>query len=135
MDRRERTQRLDVVLIKTPLHVFDHEASLPDLRVPNHSHLDDDAGTKMSVCPVMARRNGRTYSSRLHSPVVDGFDHWDRRLLRMGLRRMTTLKRHDPKNSLKRKSDWDWPGEGVSGYVGGGCQATTTRPEPAQGKK
>ena len=52
MDRRERTQRLDVVLIKTPLHVFDHEASLPDLRVPNHSHLDDDAGTRVSVVPL-----------------------------------------------------------------------------------
>lgn len=38
-----RTQRLDVVLIETSLHVFDHEAGLPYLRVANHPHFDDDA--------------------------------------------------------------------------------------------
>ena len=40
---KRRTQRLDVILIETPLNVFDHQARLSYLRVPNHPYFDDDA--------------------------------------------------------------------------------------------
>jgi hypothetical protein len=45
---RERTQRLDVILVKAPLDVLDHQASLPDLRVTDHTDLDDHAGAHQS---------------------------------------------------------------------------------------
>jgi len=40
---KRRTQRLDIILIKTPFDVFDHQARLSDLRVPYHAYFDDDA--------------------------------------------------------------------------------------------
>src|SRR5712671_1933791 len=37
VEKRGRTQRLDIILIEAPLDVLDHQARLSDLRVPNHA--------------------------------------------------------------------------------------------------
>jgi hypothetical protein len=37
------TQRLNVILIKTSLHILDHETRFANLRVPDHSDLYHDA--------------------------------------------------------------------------------------------
>lgn len=39
----ERTKCLDVVLVPAAFDVLDHQASLSNLSVPNHAHLDDHA--------------------------------------------------------------------------------------------
>lgn len=44
-----RTQRLDIILVEAALDVLDHETGLSDLRIPNHSHLDDDAVVSSGV--------------------------------------------------------------------------------------
>lgn len=36
------TQRLDIILIPAPLDVLDHQRGLADLRITNHSDLDDN---------------------------------------------------------------------------------------------
>ena len=38
----QRTQRLNVILVKTSLDVFDHQTRLPDLRVSYHADLYND---------------------------------------------------------------------------------------------
>lgn len=38
-----QTESLDIILIETSFHILHHQARLPNLRIPHHPHLDDDA--------------------------------------------------------------------------------------------
>lgn len=40
---RVHTQRLDVILVKTPFHILHHQTCFADLRVAHHPNFNDHA--------------------------------------------------------------------------------------------
>lgn len=41
--RGAQTESLDIILIEAPFHILHHQARFPNLRIPHHPHLYDDA--------------------------------------------------------------------------------------------
>ena len=47
-----RTQSLNVVFVPAALDILDHQGGLADLRITDHSNLDDDASILLGLLPL-----------------------------------------------------------------------------------
>lgn len=64
----KRTERLNIVLVKTALNILDHQACLSYLRVADHPNLDDDAGKQsQSERTKNHQAQSRTYCAHRRS--------------------------------------------------------------------